>query len=107
MNEAMASGLPVLVSNRCGCAADLVKEGANGFSFDPLDAAGLAELMLKMSTFEFPRSAFGSASQRIIADWGPNRFAQGLQAAAACALKVGPIKPSLLQRSILKMLLLR
>ena len=37
VNEAMAAGLPVLVSNRCGCAANLVQEdgvqeGGNGFT---------------------------------------------------------------------------
>jgi glycosyltransferase involved in cell wall biosynthesis len=31
----MASGLPVIVSNRCGCSDDLVEHGANGFIFDP------------------------------------------------------------------------
>ncbi len=38
VNEAMASGIPVLVSNRCGCGPDLVHEGQNGFAFDPLNA---------------------------------------------------------------------
>jgi 1,2-diacylglycerol 3-alpha-glucosyltransferase len=37
VNEAMASGLPVLVSERCGCAPDLVKNGVNGYTFDPYD----------------------------------------------------------------------
>src|SRR5206468_3929765 len=36
VNEAMASGLPVLVSDRCG-SAELVQNGNNGFVFDPLD----------------------------------------------------------------------
>jgi glycosyltransferase involved in cell wall biosynthesis len=35
VNEAMAAGLPVLVSDRCGCAPDLVEVGVNGFTFDP------------------------------------------------------------------------
>src|SRR5262249_59830905 len=35
VNEAMAAGLPVLVSERCGCGPDLVREGVNGFTFDP------------------------------------------------------------------------
>ncbi len=35
VNEAMACGLPVLVSSRCGCADDLVVPGFNGFLFDP------------------------------------------------------------------------
>ena len=34
VNEAMASGLPVLVSDRCGCAQDLVQHGRNGWIFD-------------------------------------------------------------------------
>ena len=36
VNEAMAASLPVLVSRRCGCAQDLVEEGKNGYSFDPI-----------------------------------------------------------------------
>jgi glycosyltransferase involved in cell wall biosynthesis len=35
INEAMACGLPVLVSRNCGCAIDLVDENENGFSFPP------------------------------------------------------------------------
>ena len=107
VNEAMASSLPVLVSNRCGCAADLVQEGRNGFTFDPYNVEHLAALMLKMSAVSFPLSALGAESQRIIANWGPDRFAQGLKAAVDKALEVGPIKPTLTQKLILKALLLR
>lgn len=35
VNEAMACGLPVIVSDRCGCVADLVDDGKTGFVFDP------------------------------------------------------------------------
>jgi glycosyltransferase involved in cell wall biosynthesis len=108
VNEAMASGLPVLVSNRCGCSPDLVQEGVNGFTFDPYSVEELAQLMLKVSAFQsFSLSAFGSASQRIISAWGPERFASGLKAAVDKALEVGPIQPTLLQRTILQMLLRR
>jgi glycosyltransferase involved in cell wall biosynthesis len=41
VNEALASGLPVIVSERCGCAPDLVRNGINGFTFDPCDAEAL------------------------------------------------------------------
>lgn len=34
INEAMASGRPVVVSKKVGCAVDLVEEGVNGFYFD-------------------------------------------------------------------------
>ena len=49
VNEAMASGLPVLVSERCGCAPDLVSEGVNGFTFDPCDVDQLAGLMQRVA----------------------------------------------------------
>ena len=35
VNEAMVCGLPVIVSDRCGCVPDLVHDGQNGFVFDP------------------------------------------------------------------------
>jgi glycosyltransferase involved in cell wall biosynthesis len=108
VNEAMASGLPVLVSNRCGCAPDLVQEGVNGFTFNPLDVEQLAQLMLKISAFQpFSLSAFGLASQRIINEWGPERFASGLKAAVECALAIGPKRATLLDRVILRALAFR
>jgi 1,2-diacylglycerol 3-alpha-glucosyltransferase len=107
VNEAMASGLPVLVSSRCGCAPTLVQEGVNGFTFDPRNVGQLAGLMVKVSRCDFPLSAFGEASRRIIADWGPERFASGLKAAVECALRVGAPRARLLDRLILKALSLR
>lgn len=107
VNEAMASGLPVLVSNRCGCTADLVQEGKNGFMFDPYDVDEIAQLMLKISTFNFPISQFGSESARLISHWGTERFALGLKAAAEAAIGAGPIKTTLIQRVLLKALLAR
>jgi glycosyltransferase involved in cell wall biosynthesis len=108
VNEAMASGLPVLVSNRCGCALDLVQEGINGFTFDPYNVEQLAQLMFRISAFQpIGLSAFGGASRTIIANWGPERFAQGLKAAAEKALEVGPPKANWLNRLLLRVLLLR
>ena len=48
VNEAMASGLPVLVSNQVGCASTLVKDGVNGFTFSPDDTDKLSDLMLRV-----------------------------------------------------------
>jgi glycosyltransferase involved in cell wall biosynthesis len=108
VNEAMASGLPVLVSNRCGCVQDLVKEGVNGFTFDPYNVEELAQLMVRAWSTE-PRawSKMGDASREIISNWGPERFASGLQQAVECALRIGPVKPTLLQKLILKGMLVR
>jgi glycosyltransferase involved in cell wall biosynthesis len=81
VNEAMASGLPVLVSNRCGCAADLVKVGENGWTFDPTNVEQMADCMRRISADDEGIFAMGSRSREIIRGWGPDRFASGLSAA--------------------------
>ncbi len=86
VNEAMASGLPVLISNRCGCAHDLVAEGRNGFSFDPLDTDGLARCMLRLSGPESDLRAMGETSSDIISRWSPEIWAQSLQLASDVAM---------------------
>jgi glycosyltransferase involved in cell wall biosynthesis len=101
VNEAAAAGLPLLVSKRCGCVPELVREGANGFTFDPANVEELAELMLKVSALNFPLAAFGAESKRIIAGWGPDRFAGGLRQATECAIRSGPKNAGLVDRLLL------
>lgn len=91
VNEAMASGLPVIVSSRCGCAIDLVKHGENGFVFDPYDIKALARHLTYVSSNECPRDLMGNASRRIIEDWDLNLFARNLCKAAELA-KMAPQK---------------
>lgn len=81
VNEAMAAGLPVLVSCRCG-AAELVEHGVHGATFDPFDSSAIAtalEGIFRLS--KEARRAMGEACRRRIAPWGPQRFAEGLWAA--------------------------
>ncbi len=47
VNEAMASGLPVLLSNKINASEALLTEGGNGFSFNPLDFNQIADVILK------------------------------------------------------------
>ena len=44
----MASSLPILVSNKCGCSKFLVKIGKNGYTFDPNNYAEIAFLMYEV-----------------------------------------------------------
>jgi 1,2-diacylglycerol 3-alpha-glucosyltransferase len=78
VNEAMAAGLPVLVSQACGCAPDLVNEGVNGFTFDPYDIEEMARLMMTMSSGLVDLKAMRQASRQIIAEWPLEAFAQNL-----------------------------
>lgn len=104
VNEAMASGLPVLVSKRCGCAMDLVHPGVNGFTFDPENAVELSGLMVKVSDPGFDLGGFSAESRRIIADWGPERFAAGLKAAATTAVRRGAARVGMVNRLLLEIL---
>lgn len=46
VNEAMFAGLPVLVSDICGCSLDLVKNGENGYIIDPFN---IEDIKLKIN----------------------------------------------------------
>jgi glycosyltransferase involved in cell wall biosynthesis len=87
VNEAMAAGLPILVSSHCGCAPDLVRDGDNGFTFEPGDAAMLADLLGRIARMSpARRAAMGARSREIVARFTPEAFASGLKAAIRCAL---------------------
>lgn len=45
VNEAMVCGMPVIVSDKCGCVNDLVHSGQNGFLFNPTSEKELGEKM--------------------------------------------------------------
>ncbi len=49
VNEAMAAGLPVLVSQYCGCYPELCREGVNGFGFEPTRPDEIAAAMSRLS----------------------------------------------------------
>lgn len=81
VNEALASGLPVLVSNRCGCFSELVHEGENGFGFAPENVAQLAHLMLKISEGSIDRDAMKQSAFKYIQDFSLLAFGKGFKQA--------------------------
>jgi len=86
VNEAMSAGLPVLVSNRCGCFEDLVIEGVNGFGFDPERSEELVHLMQKVSSGAVDLHTMGQAALKHIQQFSPDYFAQGLLKAVKYAI---------------------
>lgn len=85
VNEAMACGLPVLVSRAAGCAEDLVEDGVNGYLFAPGEAGELAA-RLRLLAMDAPlRRRMGQAARERIRHWGCERFAQGALAAVETA----------------------
>lgn len=108
VNEAMASRLPVLVSNRCGCATDLVIEGENGWTFNPNDVQAVAAALQRMaSTPQSQRRLMGDRSVERIDHYSPEVFATGAYSAARSALSTECADPNWLQRAILCSLIRR
>jgi len=86
VNEAIASGLPVIVSERCGCVPGLVQD--NGFTFDPTDEHELASRLLEMAALsDGDLKQRGEASRRIAERFGPELFSKGLEKAAVVAIE--------------------
>ena len=101
VNEAVASGLPVIVSERCGCVPELVR--GNGFTFDPIDERELPSRLLQIASLsDDERRSLGDASYRIAENFAPEHFGEGLEQAAKLAL-THPRKASLLGRTLIKL----
>ncbi len=74
VNEAMASGIPVIVSDRCGCCDDLVINEVNGWVIKPtIDGIYNALIMLSGSS-EGKLKEMGNMSRKIISKFSLNDF---------------------------------
>jgi glycosyltransferase involved in cell wall biosynthesis len=85
VNEAMACGLPVIVSDTVGCADDLLVHGKNGFIFPKGDLAALEESMFNVSQDIVKGNRMGQVSQAIIQGFTLEKTAEGILAAATAA----------------------
>jgi 1,2-diacylglycerol 3-alpha-glucosyltransferase len=75
VNEAMASGLPVIVSNRCGCVEDLVSNGRNGFVFDPSQHGQLGTCLHQLETLdEVQLARMAAYSLELVTAYSPENF---------------------------------
>jgi glycosyltransferase involved in cell wall biosynthesis len=78
VNEAMAAGLPVLASHRCGSVPELLRPGVNGYVCDPFDLDGMARLMGVLSSDAVDVNEMGEASRQIVSLYTPEIWAQTL-----------------------------
>ena len=80
INEAMACGLPVVVTDRCGSLGDIVLEGENAFVYPAGDDAALARALDALMNAE-TRARMATRSREIIATWDYDRGVNGVLAA--------------------------
>ena len=107
VNEAMASGLPVVVSETAGCAEDLLEAAAtdgglqasasgtgslesrmrkNGFVFNPHSARELTEILLLLDSNPTLRQSMGRAGRQRIEKFSCAVFAENALGASRAAL---------------------
>ena len=109
VNEAMASGLPVVVSETVGCAEDLLKPGSprvpinlsahqsarltrlagrirqNGFVFNPNSVESLADVLIFLEEDSMIRQYMGKASGELVREFSCENFARNALLAAQAA----------------------
>ncbi len=78
VNEAMASGLPVISTNVAGCAADLVEDGWNGRIIPAADIGALASAMGQLVHGVELRALMGQRSRERIRGYSPEACAVGI-----------------------------
>ncbi|GAB2542530.1 glycosyltransferase family 4 protein [Spirosoma aerophilum] len=76
VNEAMACGMPVIVSDRCGCVKDLVHQEKNGFVFDPDQPAQLTQYLLRFMNETVDARQMGQFANEFIAPYAPEAVAR-------------------------------
>lgn len=79
INEAMACGKPVLVSNKAGGAVDLVDNGRNGFIIDPANVDQCAGVLTDLARNSDRLGQMGTASREKIRDFSFEHIAQAIE----------------------------
>lgn len=79
VNEAMACSKAVLVSDKCGCAIDLVKPGENGYIMTSGDLPGCVDLLRKMTDSRDHAQAMGKVSGERIPAWSFEAIRKSLE----------------------------
>ncbi|MGB6632132.1 MAG: glycosyltransferase family 4 protein [Terriglobales bacterium] len=82
VNEAMACGLPIIVSNVAGCSADLVDDGWNGYVVPPRDVEKLSAAIDTLVRQPALRQRMSGRSLERIRNYSPEACADGLAVAA-------------------------
>ena len=79
INEAMACGLPLIVTDRCGPIGDIVQDGDNAIVYPAGDAAALAAALDRVVAGNALRARMGERSREIIAGWSHARGVEGVR----------------------------
>jgi glycosyltransferase involved in cell wall biosynthesis len=92
VNEALNFGLPVVVSDKVGCAPDLVRDGWNGLLVPVGDGDALTEALDRLVRDRSVRETFGQRGRELVARYGVDACADGIIEAVRAAVTHGTSK---------------
>lgn len=78
VNEAMACGIPIIVSRAAGCGADLVTEGWNGSIVPSKNEQALVSAMSSLGNQPDLCARMGVNSRKRILDYSPQKWSEGI-----------------------------
>lgn len=78
VNEAFAASKTAIVTQTCGAAGELVKDGVNGFVVEPGNADALAEKMQTLASNATLREGLSKRARQSVEKWSPSMFAANL-----------------------------
>ncbi|HEX8076600.1 MAG TPA: glycosyltransferase [Chthoniobacterales bacterium] len=87
VNEAFACGIPAVVSDRVGCAPDLIEEGKTGFTFPAGDIGALQAKLQKMAELKAAGYVWQPALKTKIGGYSPQTAVTGTLAALRATIE--------------------
>jgi len=93
VNEAMACGIPIIVSSVAGCTSDLVEDGWNGYVVPPRDLQKLSQAIDSLLRQPELQQRMSAHSAERIRNYSPEACAGGLATAAVSATTEAPWIP--------------
>lgn len=86
VNEAIASGIPVIVSSACGCSTDLLEHTLSGYVFSPTNSAELLNCINIVDTQTLSdRTRVVSEAKKKLSSFALSNFSTALQQAIVYA----------------------
>ena len=90
VNEALATGLPCVVSAAVGCAPDLIREGETGYTYPLDDIDALTTTLAKVRHRKAAGHDWGPACRRLIAAYSYDAMTAGVVRASRAVISHSP-----------------
>lgn len=87
VNEALASGIPVICSENVGSAPNLLSKKHVGYTFNPYSSYDLKEKMLSIIQ-ELETKDFATDAREVVSQWGREKYSRNIKKASEQAISL-------------------